>query len=76
MLDARQGMEPPFAREQPALAPHQFTEHAGHRGATRQRVVVPAVGAERVVVLLHCVPEAGGDRLLAQRQVAGALIRF
>ena len=34
---------------------------------------MPAIGAERQVALDHRLGETGGDRLLAEREMAGAL---
>jgi hypothetical protein len=48
-------------------------KNLGHRHSARQRVRVSPVGAERQIACLHGAGEAGGDRLLTQRQVACAL---
>ena len=48
-----------------ARAPEQLAHDTRHRRAPGERVGVPAVGAERVVVLAHRGAEASGDRLHA-----------
>ena len=62
-----------LAAHQAVVAPHQLAQHLLDGHAARQRVGVAAVGAEREVARLHGGGEAGGHRLLAQREVAGAL---
>ena len=72
MLDAGQMHRSALAAQKPAFASHQLTEYAGHRGAARQRVIVAAIGAERVVVGVHGAGETGRDGLLTQPQMARA----
>jgi hypothetical protein len=62
-----------LAAHQPDIPQHEFAEHALHRGAARKRVGVAAIGAEGFVALAHGDAEAGRDRLLAERKMAGAL---
>ena len=57
-----------------AVRPSQQLRHdRGERDAAGDRVGVPPVGGERPVVVAHGGSEAGGDGLLPERQVAGAL---
>ena len=62
-----------FAAHQAVVALHQFAQHFLHGNAARQRVGMTAIGAERVVALLHGTSKARRHRLLAERQMAGAL---
>ena len=62
-----------LAAHQAVVALHQFAQHLLDRHAARQRVRVSAVGAKRQVARLHGGGKTGGDRLLAERQVARAL---
>ena len=61
-----------FAAHQAALAAHQLAQDAHHRRAARERVRVPAVRAEGVVVPAHGHRESGCHGLLPEREVAGA----
>ncbi len=62
-----------LAAHQTALTAHQFAQNARHRGAAGQRMGMTPIGAEAPVAGLHRHTESGGDRLLPDRQVAGAL---
>ena len=62
-----------LAPHQTIVALHQFAEHLLHRHAARQRMRVPAIGAERLVALAHRDAEPGRDRLLTDRQMTRAL---
>src|SRR5579864_9770067 len=62
-----------LAAHQADVAQHQLAEHSLHRRAASQRVRVTAIGAERLVALAHRDAEARRDRLLPDRQMAGAL---
>ena len=62
-----------LAAHQPVVALHQLAQHLLDRHAARQRVGVAAIGAEREIALHHGFGETGGDRLLPERQMAGAL---
>ena len=73
VLDRGQVHRAALAAHQPAVALHQLAEHLLHRRAARERVRVAAIGAEGEVAGLHRDGEAGGDRLLAERQMARAL---
>ena len=64
---------PALAAHQANIAPHQLAQHLLDGHAARQRMGVAAVGAERQVARLHGRGEAGRHRLLAEREVAGAL---
>ena len=55
------------------VAQHQLAEHPLHRGPARERMGVAAVGAERLVALLHRHAKSGRHRLLPDRQMARAL---
>jgi hypothetical protein len=58
---------------QPVVALHQLAEHLLDRDATRQRVGVTAVGAEREITRFHCGRATGSDRFLAEREMTRAL---
>ncbi len=73
VFDGSQMHRAAFAAHQPVVALHQFAEHLLERHAARQRMGVAAIGAERQIARLHGGGAAGGDRLLAERQVARAL---
>ena len=62
-----------LALQQPAFATHQLAQHAFHRRAARQRVVMAAIGAERPVVFLHRRRKASRDCLLPKCQMRRAL---
>ena len=62
-----------LAGHQAALTAHELTQDARHRGAARQCMSVAPISAEAPVPDLHCGSESGGDRLLSDRQVTGAL---
>jgi len=62
-----------LAAHQAVVALHQLAQHLLHRDAARQRVGVAAIGAKRMIALLHRDAEAGRDRLLTKRQMARAL---
>ena len=66
-------IEPPLPRMRPDELPMSSPKICRHRHAADQRVVVAAIGAERVVLRAHRRAEARGDGLLAERQVARAL---
>ena len=61
-----------LAAHQAIVALHQLAQHLLDRNAARERVGVTAIGAEAQVALLHRLGKAGCDRLLSQRQMAGA----
>ena len=61
-----------LAAEQPCRTAEQLGEDRRHRHATGQRVVVAAIGAERVVVLAQRRGDAGRHRLLADAEVGRA----
>src|SRR4029077_4005799 len=61
-----------LAAEEARAAPEQFGEDRRHRYAAGERVVVPAVGAERVVVRAHRGGEPGRDGLLSDAEVGRA----
>ena len=73
VLDGGQVHRAALAAHQAVVAPHQFAEHLLDRHAARQRVGMAAIGAEDEVARLHGGGEAGGDRLLPEREVARAL---
>ena len=62
-----------LAAHQAVVALHQLAQHLLDRHAARQRMGVAAIGAEREVARLHRGGEARRDRLLAEREMAGAL---
>jgi len=62
-----------LAAHQAALASHELAQYARHRGAPRQRMRVAPIRAETPVAGPHRRTECGGNRLLADRQMAGAL---
>ncbi len=65
-------IDPPLPPRRPVAAAEQLGEDRRHRHAPGERVVVAAVGAERVVVLAHRRGDAGRDRLLADAEVGRA----
>ena len=71
MLDRRQVHRAALAAKQPVVAAHQLAQHSLHRNPASERVGVPAIGAERFVVLAHGDAEPGRDGLLTEREVAG-----
>ena len=73
MLDRGQMHRAALAAHQADVAQHQFAEHALHRRAAGERMRVAAIGAERLVALAHRNAKPRRDRLLADRQMAGAL---
>ena len=73
VLDAGEVHRAALSPHEPAFATHQLAEDADHRRAAGERVGVAAIGAEGVVVLPHRHREAGGDRFLAEREMARAL---
>ena len=73
MLDRGQMHRAALAAHQAVVTPHQLAEHLLDRHAAGQRVGVAAIGAEAEVARLHRRGETGGDRLLAEREMAGAL---
>ncbi len=62
-----------FAAHQAVVALHQLAQHLLDRHAARQRMGMAAIGAETKVALDHGLGKAGGNRLLAEREMAGAL---
>src|SRR4029078_1292468 len=64
---------PTLAAHQPVVALHQLAQYLLDRHATRKSVGMTAVSAEREIALLHGLGKASGDRLLPERQMAGAL---
>ena len=77
-LSGQVGLDPlqfSAVSQTPAEARHTVADDtkpsAGH--AARQRMGVAPIGAERQIALLHGAGEPRRDRLLAQRQMAGAL---
>ena len=73
VVDRGQMHRAAFAAHQAVVALHQLAQHLFDRHAARQRMGMAAIGAERQIAGLHGGGEAGGDRLLAERQVARAL---
>ena len=59
--------------EPPVVALHQLAQHLLDWHPARQRVRMPAVGAEGEVAGAHGGGETGRNRLLAQRQMARSL---
>ena len=72
VLDAGQVHRPALATEEAGATAEQFGEDRGERHAAGDVVVVPAVRAQRVVVVAHRPREPGGDRFLTDPQVGGA----
>ena len=66
-------MEPPLPRIRPLSRRISSPKHLLDRHAARQRMGMAAIGAERQIALLHGLGKASGDRLLPERQMAGAL---
>ena len=62
-----------LAAHQAVVALHQLAQHLFELHAARQRVGVAAIGAERKIARFHGGGAAGGDRFLAERQMARAL---
>ena len=62
-----------LAAHQAVVALHELAQHLLHRHAARERVRMAAIGAEAEIAGLHRLGEAGGDRLLAEREMARAL---
>ena len=62
-----------LAAHQSVVALHQLAQHLLDRHAARQRMGMAAISAEREIALLHRLGKPGGDRLLPERQMAGAL---
>ena len=62
-----------FAAHQPIIPLHQLAQHLLDRDAARQRMSMAAIGAETQVAFDHGLGKAGGDRLLSEREMAGAL---
>ncbi len=73
MLDGGQMHRAAFAAHQAVVALHQLAQHLLDRDAACERMGVPAIGAEAQVSRLHGGRKPGGDRLLAEREVARAL---
>src|SRR5713226_1431500 len=73
VLDAREMHRASLAFHEAALPPHQLAQHRHHGSAARERVMMPAVGAEGIVVPVHRRGESGRDRLLSEREMARAL---
>ena len=57
----------------PRIAAHQLGHHAIDLGALGDAVAVPAMGARDVVVIAQGGAYPGGDRLLANVEMGGAL---
>jgi hypothetical protein len=72
LLDVHQVHRAALAAQQSAFAPHEFTQDGGHRNTAHQCVVVPAIGAKRIVVLPHGGTESCCHGLLSERQVRRA----
>ena len=72
VLDAGQVHRPALAAEEARPAPEQLGEDRRHRHAPGERVVVAAVGAERVVVVAHRRRDPGRHGLLADAEVGRA----
>gem|GEM_PF-4066045 len=62
-----------LAVHEAVLPAEKLGHHRRHRGAAGQHVVVPAVGDEHVVVVVHGLRHARRDRLLAGAEVRGPL---
>ncbi len=73
VIDRGQVHRTALAAHQAVVALHQLAEHLFDRHAARQRMGVAAIGAERKIARLHGGGAAGGDRLLAEREMARAL---
>ena len=73
VLDRGQMHRAALAAHQPVVALHQLAQHLLDRNAARQRMGMPAIGAKAQVAFDHGAGKAGGHRLLAERQMAGAL---
>ncbi len=73
VIDRGQVHRAALAAHQAVVALHQFAQHLLDRHAARQRMGVAAIGAERQIAGLHGGGAAGGDRFLAEREMARAL---
>jgi hypothetical protein len=62
-----------FAAHQPVVALHEFAEHLFDRDAARQGMSMTTISAETEVAFDHGLGKPGGNRLLPERQMAGAL---
>src|SRR2546423_5265712 len=72
MLDIRQVHRSALAMEHAVAATKQFGHGGRHRRAASEGVAMAAIGTEGVVIGSHRHGVARGDRLLTQRDVAGA----
>ena len=66
-------IEPPLPRISPISRCISSPKTLVDRHAAGERVGMAAIGAEAEIALTHGRGEAGGDRLLAERQMACAL---
>ena len=73
VLDRGQMHRAALAAHQAVVALHQLAQHLLDRHAARQRMGMAAIGAEAQIALLHGAGKAGRHRLLAEREMAGAL---
>src|SRR2546423_14293525 len=72
MLDIRQVHRSALAMEHAVAATKQFGHGGRHRCAASECVAMAAIGAEGVVIGSHRHGVAPGDRLLTEREGAGA----
>ena len=70
---AKRCMLPPRPCEQPVAAAEQLGDQLPRRNALGERVAVTAMRAEDDIVRAQMSADAGGDRLLADISVAGAM---
>ncbi len=73
VLDRGQMHGAALAAHEAVVALHQLAEHLLDRHAAGERMGMPPIGAEGEVARLHGDRKAGRHRLLAEREVAGAL---
>ena len=66
-------IEPPLPRIKPLSRPINSPSTCSTGRPARERVRVTAIGAEAQILRLHRRGEAGRDRLLPEREMAGAL---
>jgi hypothetical protein len=73
VIHRRQMHRAALAAHQPIVALHQLAKHLFDRHAAGQRMRVATIGTKRQIAGLHGGGAAGGDRFLAERQMARAL---